>query len=111
MIGTLHWSDCVHLSEAAWELEAFVLTPLVHSTSRPVSPDQGLINTISLSPEVTDLPTDSVEEETDVRGRNQGRPCHEGEVSRLEAEVGEGKATSSGIGGISGTKRRIPEGR
>ena len=34
------------------------------------------------------------------------------EVSRLEAEVREGKATSPGIGGISGTKRRIlPEER
>ena len=50
----------VHLSEVAWELAAFVLAPLVHSTSRPVSPDQGLINTISLSPEVTDLPTATV---------------------------------------------------
>ena len=57
MIGTLHWSDCVHLSEVARELAAFVLAPLVPSTSRPVSPDQGLINTISLPPEVTDLPT------------------------------------------------------
>ena len=55
---------------------------------------------------------DSVEEETDVRDRNQGRPCHEGEVSRLEAEVEKVKATSSGIGGNSGTKRRIlPEER
>ena len=45
MIGRLHWSDCVHLSEVAWELAAFVLAPLVHSTPRPVSPDQGLINT------------------------------------------------------------------
>ena len=27
----------MHLSEAAWELAAFVLAPLVHSTSRPVS--------------------------------------------------------------------------
>ena len=59
-IGTLHWSDCVHLSEVAWGLAAFVLAPLVHSTSRPVSHDQGLINTIYLSPEVTDLPTVSV---------------------------------------------------
>ena len=50
---------------------------------------------------------DSVEEEADIRGRNQGRPCHKREVSRLEAEVGEGKATSSGFKGISGTKRRI----
>ena len=57
VICTLHWSDCVHLSEVAWELVAFVLAPLVHSASRPVSPDQGLINTIYLSPEVTDLPT------------------------------------------------------
>ena len=57
MIGTFHLSDCVHLSEVAWELAAIVLAPLIHSTSRPVSPDQGLINTISLSPEVTDLPT------------------------------------------------------
>ena len=57
MIGTLHWSDCVHRSELAWELAAFVLAPLVHSTSRPVSPDQGLIDTISLSLEVADLPT------------------------------------------------------
>ena len=56
MIGTLHWSDCVHLSEVAWELAAFVLAPLVRSTSRPASPDQGLINAISLPPEVTDLP-------------------------------------------------------
>ena len=32
--------------------------------------------------------------------------------SRLEAEVGEGKSTNSGIRGISGTKRRIlPEAR
>ena len=55
---------------------------------------------------------DSVEEETDVRDRNQGRPCHEGEVSRLEAEVEKVKAASSGIGGNSGTKRRIlPEER
>ena len=53
----LHWSDCVHLSEVAWELAAFALAPLVHSTSRPVSPDQGLINTIYLSLEVMDLPT------------------------------------------------------
>ena len=57
MIGTLHWSGCVHLSEVAWEPAAFLLAQLVHSTSRPVSPDQGLINTVSLSPEVTDLPT------------------------------------------------------
>ena len=57
MIGTLHWSDCVHLSEVAWEVAAFVFAPLVHSNSRPVSPDQGLISTISLSPEITDLPT------------------------------------------------------
>ena len=55
---------------------------------------------------------DSVQEETNVCGRNQGRPCHEGVISRLEAEVGEGKATSFGIGGFSGTKRRIrPEER
>ena len=60
MIGRLHWFDCVHLSEVAWELAAFVLAPLVHSTFRPVSPDQGLINTISLSPEVTDLPTHAI---------------------------------------------------
>ena len=57
MIGTLHWSDCVHLSKVAWELAAYVLSPLVHSTPRPVSPDQGLINTIPHPPEVTDLPT------------------------------------------------------
>ena len=68
MIGTLYWSDCVHLSEVAWELAAFVLAPPVHSTSRPVSPDQGLINTISLSPEVTDLPT-----RYPVRGRRGHR--------------------------------------
>ena len=37
---------------------------------------------------------DSVEEEMDVRGRNQRRRCHKGEVCRLESEVGEGKATS-----------------
>ena len=48
----------MHLSEVAWELAAFVLAPLVHSTPRPVSPNQGLTKTISLSPEVTDLPTD-----------------------------------------------------
>ena len=50
---------------------------------------------------------DSVEEETDIRGRNQWRPCHKREVSRLVAEVGEGKATSSGIKVISGTNRCI----
>ena len=33
MIGTLHWSDCVHLSKVAWELATFVLAPLVHTTS------------------------------------------------------------------------------
>ena len=49
---------------------------------------------------------DSVEEETDIRGRNQGKPCHKREVSRLEAEVGEGKATILGIKEISGAKRR-----
>ena len=48
VIGTLHWSDCVHVSGVARELAAFVLAPLVHSTSRPVSPNQGLINTVSL---------------------------------------------------------------
>ena len=55
---------------------------------------------------------DSVEEETDIRGRNQGWPCHKREISRLEAEIGEGKATSSGTRGISGTKRgMLPEER
>ena len=34
-----------------------MLAPLVHSTSRPVSHDQGLINTIHFPPEATDLPT------------------------------------------------------
>ena len=42
MIGTLQWSDCVHLSKVAWELAAFVLALLVHTTPQPVSPDQGL---------------------------------------------------------------------
>ena len=55
---------------------------------------------------------DSAEEETDIRGRNQGRPCHRREVSRLGAEVGVGRTTSSGSRGISGTKTRIlPEER
>ena len=76
MIGTLHWSDCVHVSEVAWELAAFVLAPLVHSTSRPVSPDQGLINTVSLSPEVTGLPTG--------RGRGRGGVM----LKRLKSDSG-----------------------
>ena len=57
MIDRLHWPDGVHLYEVVWELAASVVAPLVHPTSRPVSPDQGLINTTCLSPEDTDLPT------------------------------------------------------
>ena len=34
-----------------------MLASLVHSAIRPASPEQGLSNTVSLSPEVTDLPT------------------------------------------------------
>ena len=60
----------------------------------------------------TSQPRDSVEDEKDNRGTNQARTCHKREVSRLELEVGENKATSSEIRGISGTKRRIlPEER
>ena len=45
-----------------------------------------------------------MEEETDVRVRNQGRPCHEAEVGRLEAEVGEVKQPVQEMGEFLGRR-------